>query len=141
MISSRRAARDSLLFVYGTLRPGVPIPMSRWLRRVASYLGPATTTGRLYDLGHYPGLVVAQRAREVVAGDLYRVRSSETLRVLDRYEQGTNARLPVFVRALARIRLGNHRRGYAWLYVYDRRVLPRARIESGDYRIFLSAPK
>ena len=40
MISSRRTGRDSLLFVYGTLRPFVDIPMAQWLRRAARYVGP-----------------------------------------------------------------------------------------------------
>ena len=73
MISSRRTGRDSLLFVYGTLRPFVDIPMAKWLRRAARYMGPATTRGRLYDLGAYPGMRAARGRGEFVAGDLYRV--------------------------------------------------------------------
>ena len=84
MISSRLTARDSLLFVYGTLRPFVAIPMARWLRRAARYVGPATTRGRLYDLGSYPGMRAARNCRERVLGDVYRVVKPHVFRVLER---------------------------------------------------------
>ena len=51
MISSRLTRRDSLLFVYGTLRPFADVEMAKWLHGNARYLGSATTQGRLYDLG------------------------------------------------------------------------------------------
>ncbi len=70
MISSRRTGRDSLLFVYGTLRPFIDIPMARWLRRAARYVGQATARGRLYDLGPYPGLRAARGCGERVVGDV-----------------------------------------------------------------------
>ena len=84
MISSRLARRDSLLFVYGTLRPFVDLPVSRWLRRTARYLGPAITAGRLYDLGAYPGMRAARNSGDRVVGDVYRVVQSRVFRALDR---------------------------------------------------------
>ena len=104
MISSRRIGRDSLLFVYGTLRPFVDIPMAQWLRRAARYVGPATTRGRLYDLGAYPGMRAARGRGELVAGDLYRVSTPEVWRVLDRYERGVARQSPVRPRSLCRAR-------------------------------------
>ena len=86
MISSRLTRRDSLLFVYGTLRPFVEIAMAKWLRNSASHLGTATTPGRLYDLGAYPGMRTARGGRERVVGDVYRVTDARVFRVLDRYE-------------------------------------------------------
>ena len=79
MISSRLARRDSLLFVYGTLRAFVDIPMAQWLRRIARYVGSATTRGRLYDLGPYPGMRPARRRGEIVVGDVYRVTAPQRL--------------------------------------------------------------
>jgi len=73
MISSRPTRRDPLLFVYGTLRPFVDIAMAKWLRSNARHLGSATTPGRLYDLGAYPGMRVARGRRERVVGDVYRI--------------------------------------------------------------------
>jgi gamma-glutamylcyclotransferase (GGCT)/AIG2-like uncharacterized protein YtfP len=133
MISSRRARRDSLLFVYGTLRPFAAVPMARWLARVAEHLGGARTVGRLYDLGSYPGLRIV-RGGESVRGDLYRVRRRSVLRALDRYEAGTDARRPRFRRRPAFVTSDSGRRRAAWLYVYARPILRRARIAQGDYR-------
>src|SRR5688572_25264320 len=92
MISSRLAGRDSLLFVYGTLRPFCDIAMAKWLRESARHFGLATTSGRLYDLGPYPGMTAARGRRERVVGDVYRVVNPCVLRVLDRYEAGTRGK-------------------------------------------------
>ena len=109
IISSRLTQRDSLLFVYGTLRPFVDIPMSRWLRHVARYVGPGRTRGRLYDLGPYPGLRPAHRSGEWVVGDVYRVRKPLVVRRLDRYEAGSGYGRPRFVRRACVVSLGRRR--------------------------------
>lgn len=73
------------LFVYGTLRRGLGHPMARWLLAHAAYVGPATVTGQLYDLGPYPGAVLARGGR--VVGEVYRLRhGSPVLAALDAYE-------------------------------------------------------
>ena len=128
MISSRPTRRDSLLFVYGTLRPFVDIEMARWLRGAARYVGPATPRGRLYDLGAYPGLTAARCRRERVVGDVYRVASARVFRVLDRYE----AR---FVRERCVVQLERGLRVAAWAYRYRYGVAGATRIASGDYRV------
>ena len=135
IISSRFSQRDSLLFVYGTLRPFVDIPMARWLRRVARYIGPAKTRGRLYDLGPFPGLKPARRTREWVCGDLYAVRDPFVVRALDRYEAGTGAGRPRFVRSACVVSVGRRRLGAVWVYMYRRNPSHRARITHGDYRV------
>jgi gamma-glutamylcyclotransferase (GGCT)/AIG2-like uncharacterized protein YtfP len=127
MISSRRVRRDSLLFVYGTLRPFFDIPMARWLRDHARYEGPATARGRLYDLGAYPGMRAARGRSEHVRGDVYRITNPQVLRVLDRYEVR-------FVRERCVVKLAR-RRKRAWLYRYRYSVVSAVRIASGDYRV------
>ncbi|HZL95066.1 MAG TPA: gamma-glutamylcyclotransferase family protein [Vicinamibacterales bacterium] len=134
MISSRFPQRDSLLFVYGTLRPFVDIPMARWLHRVARHVGTARTCGRLYDLGRYPGLCLGLRRGEWVVGDLYCVRRSAIYRVLDRYEAGDTPGRPRFTRQRCTVWLAARRRRSAWVYVYRRRVAQRSRIAHGDYQ-------
>jgi gamma-glutamylcyclotransferase (GGCT)/AIG2-like uncharacterized protein YtfP len=133
IIPSNPRRGDSLLFVYGTLRPFVDIPMARWLRGVARYVGPARARGRLYDLGPYPGLRPSRRSNEWVAGDLYRVRNPRIVRRLDRYEAGGGRGRPRFVRRACVVWLGRRRRRAAWVYVYERNPLRRSRIEHGDY--------
>jgi gamma-glutamylcyclotransferase (GGCT)/AIG2-like uncharacterized protein YtfP len=133
MISARLPGRDSLLFVYGTLRPFVAIPMARWLATAARYVGPAHARGRLYDLGPYPGMRAARGPREWVAGDVYRIASPRVLRVLDLYEAGQRVR-PQFARARCVVLLTRGGRRAAWVYLYRRGVWTAPRIVSGDYR-------
>jgi gamma-glutamylcyclotransferase (GGCT)/AIG2-like uncharacterized protein YtfP len=133
MISSRLPGRDSLLFVYGTLRPFVAIPMARWLATAAHYVGPARVRGRLYDLGRYPGMHAARGSREWVVGDVYRVPNPRVLRVLDLYEAGSRVR-PQFVRTRCVVRTRRAGGRAAWVYLYRRGACSRPRIVSGDYR-------
>jgi len=134
MISSRLTGRDSLLFVYGTLRPFADIAMAKWLRGAARYLGPASARGRLYDLGAYPGMKGPHGRADRVVGDVYRVVNPRVLRVLDRYEAGAARSKPRFVRARCIVRL-DRRRTAAWVYAYRCSVVNAARIASGDYRL------
>ena len=134
MISSRLAGRDSLLFVYGTLRPFVDIEMAKWLRNAARYLGPATTRGRLYDLGAYPGMSAARGRGERVVGDVYRVTNPRVLRVLDRYEAGARGKAR-FTRDRCEVELDRGGCKTAWAYRYRYSVVSAARIASGDYRL------
>jgi gamma-glutamylcyclotransferase (GGCT)/AIG2-like uncharacterized protein YtfP len=127
MISSPLTGRDSLLFVYGTLRPFVDIPMAKWLRRAAHYVGPATMRGRLYDLKRYPGLHAPRSRRDCVVGDVYRVVNPRVFRTLDRYESK-------FVRRRCFVRLARGSRRAAWVYRYRYNVASASRIVSGDYR-------
>ena len=128
MISSRLTRRDSLLFVYGTLRPFVDIEMAKWLRGNARYVGSATTRGRLYDLGAYPGMRSARGRGERVIGDVYRVTNSRIFRVLDRYEAS-------FDRERCVVKLDGGRCSVAWAYRYRYGVVGAMRIASGDYRL------
>ncbi len=75
------------LFVYGTLLSGARHPMGARLAREARLLGDATIRGRLYDLGHYPGLVEAEDAASLVHGEVYTLNSpAASLLWLDAYE-------------------------------------------------------
>jgi gamma-glutamylcyclotransferase (GGCT)/AIG2-like uncharacterized protein YtfP len=145
MISSPRAKRDSLLFVYGTLRPFVDIPMARWLEHVATYVGDARTRGRLYDLGSYPGLIDSVCRDDWVRGELYLLpMRAMVLRLLDRYEgaRGRGAQRFVRVRRVVQPlddRCGVKRTRVAWLYCYCRSTLLRSRIECGDYRRYIAS--
>jgi gamma-glutamylcyclotransferase (GGCT)/AIG2-like uncharacterized protein YtfP len=115
-----------LLFVYGTLRPFVDTEMAKWLRSHARYLGSATTRGRLYDLGAYPGMTTAYGGRDRVVGDVYRVTNPRVFRALDRYETK-------FVRERCIVRLDRGARKIVWAYHYQCNVERAARIASGDY--------
>lgn len=125
---------NELLFVYGTLRPFVAIPMARWLAAEARYVGPARARGRLYDLGPYPAMHVALGRRQWVVGDVYRVTSPRVLRALDLYEAGARAWRPQFERVRCIVALTRGGRRAAWVYLYRPRVRRARRIVRGDYR-------
>jgi gamma-glutamylcyclotransferase (GGCT)/AIG2-like uncharacterized protein YtfP len=78
------------LFVYGTLLSKIPSSMSKFLRRRATLIGKATTSGSLYDLGMYPGFVGGEDGQ--VTGELYLLNPDSmtlTMEMLDAYESVT----------------------------------------------------
>ncbi len=134
MISARSAGRDSLLFVYGTLRAFVVTAAGERLRRHSCLVGYASVAGRLYDLGRYPGLAVPRRAGEWVTGEVYRLRTPRlTLRSLDSYECGGGPASARFTRerAIAYLVRGACRR--VWVYRFLGPVHAERRIAGGDY--------
>jgi len=134
MISARSTARDSLLFVYGTLRAFVATAAGERLRRHSCLVGAARVAGRLYDLGRYPGLVQRRRAGEWVTGELYRLKSPHlTLRALDRYESGAWPVPARFMRERATAYVGHGARRGVWVYRFLGPVQDRRRIVGGDY--------
>jgi gamma-glutamylcyclotransferase (GGCT)/AIG2-like uncharacterized protein YtfP len=82
---------DRYLFVYGTLLPASAGDMGRderaRLGREAKWLGPATVSGTLYNLGGYPGLF---DGAGIVHGGLYDLHDPlATFLWLDAYEAVT----------------------------------------------------
>jgi len=134
MISARPTARDSLLFVYGTLRAFVATAPGERLRRRSCLVGDARVAGRLYDLGRYPGLVLPRRAGEWVTGELYRLANPRlTLRALDRYESGGGPLPARFMRERAIAHVGQGARRRVWVYRFLGPVRAQRRIGGGDY--------
>jgi gamma-glutamylcyclotransferase (GGCT)/AIG2-like uncharacterized protein YtfP len=117
------SAGPTILFTYGTLMRGYPLHGA--LVRRATFLGPARASGRLLDLGAYPGLIDGDGA---VHGELYRLDAPELLRDLDR-EEGYN-----FQRRRTVVTLGSGRRALAWVYRYRGSRANAVPIPHGDYR-------
>ncbi|MDX1376402.1 MAG: gamma-glutamylcyclotransferase family protein [Burkholderiales bacterium] len=130
--------RESLLFVYGTLRRALRHEMHRVLQRAAAFVGTATVRGTLYDLGAYPGLVAAADSDDLVTGEVYRLernRAGETLAALDAYE-GCTAADPEpheYRRRVVPARLADGSERAAWTYVLNRSPAGLERIPHGDY--------
>ena len=134
MISARSAARDSLLFVYGTLRAFVVTAAGERLRRQSRLVGRARVAGRLYDLGRYPGLAPPRRAGEWVVGEVYRLKTPRLmLRALDRYECGASPGTARFRRERALAHLAPAARRRVWVYRFLGPVRTQHRIVGGDY--------
>lgn len=69
------ALEDRLVFVYGTLRKGGHNDINR-LTPAPVFRGMATVFGRLFDLGPYPGLLLARTPEEgigAVCGEVYAI--------------------------------------------------------------------
>ena len=86
-----------LLFVYGTLRRDVGAPAYALFVKHAALYDDGTITGRLFDLGSYPGGILSDRPEERIYGEVYVLRTPRpTLALLDRYEgvAGTRGNAP-----------------------------------------------
>jgi gamma-glutamylcyclotransferase (GGCT)/AIG2-like uncharacterized protein YtfP len=128
------------LFVYGTLLSHFQHPMHQLLAAGADCLGPARITGKLYDLGEYPGLVIRPDTESRVLGEVYRLRDPRpVLARLDQYEAcpSDQTRTAEYRRrhVIARLTRGGHLR--CWAYVYRGPRRDRHLIRSGDYLGYL----
>jgi gamma-glutamylcyclotransferase (GGCT)/AIG2-like uncharacterized protein YtfP len=127
---------SDLLFVYGTLMRGYSHPMARLLSANAEFLGEASCRGRLYQVKHYPGLILSDEAGEVVFGELYRLRAvDDLLREFDMYEAcGEGFPEPTqYRRAMLPVMLADGATAQAWTYIYNWPVAELSRIESGRF--------
>lgn len=110
------------LFLYGTLLvDGVPDEVAgavRSLRRI----GPAHVRGRLYDLGEYPGAILAPSSKTLIHGEIFQVPvTADVLNAIDEYEEfyPANKEDSLFIRTKAEATLTNGQQVYCWMYVYN----------------------
>ncbi len=116
-----------LLFVYGKLRRGGGLSMSMNFPD-ARFIGDARVAGALYDLGHYPGLLLNE-SNATVIGEVYEV-DDETLSELDEIEGSSE-----YWRRPIDVTLGGEQEK-CWIYVpdYDAEFYTnRTLISSGDW--------
>jgi len=132
------------LFVYGTLRKPLGHEMHGVLERAARLVGEATVRGTLYDLGDYPGLVIAEGGDGRVSGELYALDPSgaqAALEALDAYE-GCGAADPKpheYRREVLNVRLADGSEIAAWTYLLDRSHAGLKPVPEGDYVAWIHA--
>jgi gamma-glutamylcyclotransferase (GGCT)/AIG2-like uncharacterized protein YtfP len=127
---------SDLLFVYGTLMRGFDHPMAKLLSGHADFIGEAQCGGRLYQVKHYPGLVLSDAPEEIVFGELYSLRQPvELLREFDMYEAcGEGFAAPTeYIRQMLAVTLADGTAEQAWTYVYNWPVAHLPRIMSGRF--------
>jgi gamma-glutamylcyclotransferase (GGCT)/AIG2-like uncharacterized protein YtfP len=124
------------LFVYGTLLSKQASPEIAGLIRQLGRIGPATTKGRLYDLGEYPGAIVDPSSRTLVYGEVYRLPPGEDLLTkLDLYEEydPLAPQDSLFVRTRCFAKTFDGRTLECWIYTYNGNVKTAPLISSGNY--------
>lgn len=128
------------LFVYGTLMSSAGSTYGRAqrarLHADTTSLGPATMRGRLYDLGHYPGLVVSDHVRDMIHGEVLRLdRPGDVFPWLDDYEGIVVGSVDnEYARITAQARLANGETVAAMVYVWLRDPAGRHHIAEGRWR-------
>ena len=127
-----------LLFVYGTLLPGLAPPSMRPICDRLTPVGPATVQGSLYDVGPYPAVVTG--GENVVHGELLEIDGDDTWRSFDLYEgcpgPGEGDGLFRRIRTVATTDTGESLD--CWIYVYDRDLSRAKLVESGCWRTHLT---
>lgn len=115
----------SLVFVYGTLMTtargeGLGHDERQRLRREATFVGPATLSAQLFDLGDYPGILLSDDPGAVVHGEVHRLADpARSLAWLDVYEGVTPHRAPheEYRREIVRVTMAAGGTVDAWAYV------------------------
>ena len=110
--------------------------MTRFLGANAALVGRAVYQGRLYRIAHYPGVVTSSDPKELVVGDVFRLRDSvRVLKRLDLYEGCAPAspKPTQYVREIVTVTLEPDGPAEAWTYIYNWPVDPSALIRSGDF--------
>lgn len=124
-----------LLFVYGSLRKGGALhPYLQGLG--AALVDEGVVGGVLFDLGAFPGAQKSVLEKEILQGEVYKLRNpSRALRILDEVE-GYRPHAPsasLFLRENVEVRLRNGEKIQAWIYWLNRWMGPTRRVPSGDY--------
>ena len=123
---------NEYLFVYGTLLRQSQSPMSALLLSNSRILDKAVIRGSLFDIGDYPGLVLAEKSKSKVMGEVFNLNNPDALfKKLDDYE-GSEYR-----RVKAAIKLESGESLQAWVYEFSLPTDSYSRIESGDYMAYL----
>lgn len=127
--------RSQYIFVYGTLRRGVNAKMNQLLLDHGEYLCAGETSGKLYALDGYPGMIASNDPKNKVFGEIYKISSAKLLALLDDYEEcSDNFPLPhEYIRTQLPVKLVDGRQLNAWVYLYNHNTSNLIEIKSGDY--------
>ena len=126
---------SNALFVYGTLMQDTNSAMARFLHQRATSLGTAYITGRLYDLGSYPGAVYDEKETKFITGQVYELEEPKAVfPILDRYEGVSQSPMVAeeYIRKLVPAQL-NNKIIYYWIYLYNLDTSQLPIIASGNY--------
>jgi gamma-glutamylcyclotransferase (GGCT)/AIG2-like uncharacterized protein YtfP len=130
------------LFIYGTLLPEYASDEIAGSVKRLVCVGEASVSGRLYDLGEYPGAVLDPSAKTKVFGRVYELpNNTSTLRALDSYEEfyPNDLDKSLFVRKQILVNLSSGERVPCWVYVYNRDPGAAPLLTDGNYKKYQAA--
>jgi len=124
------------LFVYGSLRSGFQSPAYEYISRYFHLVGEAKVKGKLYDMGSYPAGIPAHDDNFII-GELYELNDPDEFHwafaQLDDYEGVTveSDEIQLYRREIAEV---HTQKGIiqAWIYWYNRDIVGKPLIASGD---------
>ncbi len=130
------------VFVYGTLRKAKDGSVHPYLAETV-FLKNASLPGKLYQVGHYPGLLLDDaNSGQRVRGEVYRLlRPKQQLKKLDDYEECAQ-HFPApreYQRVSALATLADGEPIQVWVYVFRHSITGLKRISDGDYGRYLPA--
>lgn len=138
----RRATDTNLLFVYGTLMNGHG---DDWQKQAGAHLvGHGRMTGKLYDLGQFPGAVASSDPQCHIEGEVYSLDDVNlATKILDEYEEfhPSQPKKSLFVRKEAPVVMEDGTARRAWVYFYNRPVDESDLIYTGNYRERVTAKR
>lgn len=109
---------------------------ARFIRAHCSLIGEGIVSGRLFDLGTYPGLVYEPKAQTFVAGEVFKINSNkkDLTQYLDNFEEcGPNFDQPNEYRKEIIPVVVKENIYHASSYIYNRSLEGLTLIESGSY--------
>jgi gamma-glutamylcyclotransferase (GGCT)/AIG2-like uncharacterized protein YtfP len=125
---------NNLLFVYGTLLDA-DNEYAIYLKDNSRFYAEGQLKGRLYDIGEYPGAILAKVGNEYIYGTILQLDDpGAALQVIDDYE-GFDKGQPFpneFIRVSADIETGAGKIT-CWVYLYNLPVTGLPWIKSGRY--------
>lgn len=129
--------QHSYLFVYGTLRSKVDVPLKTEIAKSWELIGESEIKGKLYDMGDYPAAVPAgENEDSFIKGEVYLVHDPvKVFGVLDSYEGAA------YSRKQEAVTLPDGRQVQAWVYWYIQPIEGKLLIENKDYIAYLNENK
>lgn len=124
------------LFVYGLLMQKAGSQMNTFLSDRAELIARARVMGKLYQVAHYPGMVISPNPNDEVHGELYYMEDPDSvLPQLDEFEEyfPDDIEGSVYIRVKKPVKTDSGAKHTAWMYLYNQPVENLKEIPSGNF--------
>jgi gamma-glutamylcyclotransferase (GGCT)/AIG2-like uncharacterized protein YtfP len=132
----------NFLFIYGTLLPGIPGKMSKWLAKNSKVICEGSVQGNLFMVSDYPAAVYDLNSNHLVKGMIVElIKKDYCFSVLDSYE-GISETWNVsdeYLRVLRPVLGLDSIVRMCWIYVYNHSTSGLEPILTGDYKEYIKS--